>query len=188
MARYHLAMGDDTSLTSAVILDASPLIYLAKLGALEVLSNAVGSAFTTPAVLEEATRPQLAYRHPDAVEIEMALQRGVIAVLVLTERERMRARDIAGQIPGFHLGETEVLAAAIARDIPAVFFERRARRVAGALGAGLVDVTDLIVAGTPDPILREDRIVRFARLVNMRMDDVVELMARIRSDRITRGR
>ncbi len=49
-------------------------------------------------------------------------------------------------------------------------------------------MTELIVAGTRDPILREDRIVRFARLVNMRMDDVVELLARIRSDRITHGR
>ncbi len=93
-------MGDDRYLISNIILDASPLIYLAKLEALEVLSVAVRSACTTPAVVDEATRPQLAYRHPDAVEIEMALERGAIAVLDLTDQERMRARDIARQSRG----------------------------------------------------------------------------------------
>lgn len=68
--------------------------------------------------------------------------------------------------------------------MPAVIFERRARRVARMLGADLVDVTELIVAGTRDRAVMEDRIVRFARMVNMRFDHVAELLSRIGSRRI----
>lgn len=178
-------MGDERYLTSEVILDARPLIYLAKLEALDALNTAVGVALITPTVLEEVTRPQLAYRHPDAVEIEAAVARGIIALSTLTAGERERASDLAQQVPGFHPGGAEVLAVAIARSIPAVIAERRARRVARSLGATLIDVTELIVAGTPDPVIREDRVVRFAKMVNMRLDDAVELLARIRSDRVT---
>jgi len=85
------------------------------------------------------------------------------------------------RIPGLDPGEAEVLAVSIARSLPAVIFERRARRVAGALGAGLIDVIELIVRGTTGRALREERIVRFARMVDMRLDDAVELLARVRS-------
>ncbi len=179
-------MGDSRYLTSAIVLDASPLIYLAKLEALDVLTVATGAALVTPTVLEEVTRPQIAYRHPDAVEVEQAIERGEIGVVTLTQAEHDAAVDMTKRVPGLDPGETEVLAVAISRTIPAVIFERRARRVARALGANLVGVVELLVAGTDDAVLREERIVRFARLVDMRLDDAVELLARIRSRRLGR--
>ena len=177
-------MDDSRYLTSGAILDASPLIYLAKLDALGVLPAAIKTAFVTPTVLEEVTRPQVAYRHPDAVEIERAVVRGLIEVSTLTDAERESASGIVAHVPGLQPGETEVLSVAISRAIPAVIFERRARRVAASLGADLIDVTELIVAGKSDRALREERIVRFAGMVNMRLDHAVALMTRIRSDRM----
>ena len=177
-------MGDSRYLISSVVLDASPLIYLAKLGALDVLANATKEAVVTPTVLEEVTRPQLAYRHPDAVDIEQAVDRGLVRVKELGDEEQALAADFAARVPGLHLGEAEVLAVAVSRSLAAVIFERQARRVARSLGAELVDVVELLVAGTTDEELRDDRIIRFARLVNMRFDHVAQLLARIGSHRV----
>jgi len=177
-------MGDNRYLTSSLVLDVSPLIYLAKLEALDVLPVATHTAAVTPMVLEEVTRPQLAYRHPDAVEIEQAVASGLIETMELSGDEESEASSMLERIPGLHHGEAEVLSVAISRSMPAVIFERRARRVARMLGAELVDVTELIVAGTADGALMEDRIVRFARMVNMRFDHVTELLSQIGSRRI----
>jgi len=177
-------MGDSRYLTSALVLDASPLIYLAKLDALDVLAVAAEHSFATPTVLEEVTRPQIAYRHPDAVVIEQTVDSGMIGVLDLVKAEAEAAADMAQRVPGLDPGEAEVIAVAIERSIPAVIFERRAQRVAVSLGAPLVDVVELLVAGTTGSVLREERVVRFARLVNMRLDDAVELLARIRSSKL----
>jgi predicted nucleic acid-binding protein len=177
-------MDNSRYLTSSIVLDASPLICLTKLEALDVLSVATRAAAVTPMVFEEATRPQLAYRHPDAVEIEQAVASGRIETLELSGDEESEASSMLERIPGLHHGEAEVLSVAVSRSMPAVIFERRARRVARMLGAELVDVTELIVAGTVDGALMEDRIVRFARMVNMRFDHVTELLSRIGSRRI----
>ena len=177
-------LGDEQYPIPSLVVDAAPLICLAKLEALDVLTVAAESAVVTPAVLAEVTRPQMAYRHPDAVEIEGAVDRGDLEVVEIRADESAHAREIERDVPGLHRGETEVLAVAIARSMPAVIFERRARRVAGSLGAQLVDMTELIVAGSPGLPLTEDRLIRFARLVNMRFDAVAELLERIGSRRL----
>ena len=177
-------MGDSRYLTSRLVLDAGPLIYLAKLAALDVLSVATREAAVTPVVSEEVTRPQLAYRHPDAVEIEQAVSRGLIHVWEVDDDEQALAEDFTERVPGLHHGEAEVLSLAVSRSVAAVIFERRARRVGRTLGAELVDVVELLVAGTPDLELREDRVIRFARLVNMRFDHVAQLLACLGSRRV----
>jgi len=177
-------MGDSRYFTPKLVLDASPLIYIAKLSALDVLAVATDEAAVTPTVLEEVTRPQLAYQHPDAVKIEQAVSRGLTGVWELDDDERALAADFTERVPGLHHGEAEVLSLAVSRSVAAVIFERQARRVARTLGAELVDVVELLVAGTPEPELREDRVIRFARLVNMRFDHVAQLLARLGSRRI----
>ena len=177
-------MGRTRYITSGLVLDASPLVYLAKLDALDVLAGASEASVVTPTVLDEVTRPQLAYRHPDAVEIERAVNDGLITVVALGEEEQTIAVDFADRVPGLHRGEAEVLSLAVSKSMPAVIFERQARRVARTLGAELIDVVELIVAGTADQGRTEDRIVRFARMVNMRFDHVAELLSRLGSSRL----
>ena len=177
-------MGDSQYFTPKLVLDASPLVHIAKLSALDVLVVAADEAAVTPTVLEEVTRPQLAYQHPDAVEIEQAVSRGLIGVWELDDDEQALAADFTERVPGLHHGEAEVLSLAVSRSVAAVIFERQARRVARTLGAELVDVVELLVAGTPERELREDRVIRFARLVNMRFDHVAQLLARLGSRRV----
>lgn len=174
-------MEDERYLTTDLILDASPLIYLARLEALDVLEVSTGHGYATPAVVEEITRPQVAYRHPDSISLERAIVRGVLRVIEPTAEEQRVARDLATRVNGLHAAEAGVLAVAISRAMPAVIFERRARRVAASLGATVVDVTELLVAGTPDGTLLEDRVMRFARLVDLRLGDAIDLLERVRA-------
>jgi predicted nucleic acid-binding protein len=159
-----------------IAFDASPLIYLAKLDAMDVLENLGIVGAVTPAVAKETTRPAVAYRHRDGLVIEAALEDGRLALLELTPSETGIGSDLSGRIAGMHRGECEVLAVAIERSMSAVIFERRARAVARALGIHLVDVVELLVQGTPDPELLDWRIHRFAELVEMRLKDLELLL------------
>jgi hypothetical protein len=60
-----------------------------------------------------------------------------------------------------------------------VIFERPARRVARAMGIRLLDVVELLFAGTRDVSLLEDRIRRFARLTQMRLTDLELLLLEV---------
>ena len=50
--------------TALVMVDASPLIYLAKLDALDVFARAGHVPYVTPEVERETARAGLAYRYP----------------------------------------------------------------------------------------------------------------------------
>lgn len=169
--------------TTHVVVDASPLIYLAKLRALEVFTQANLAPLIPEAVAEETTRPSLIYRHPDAALIESAIARGEVTVVALTPDERQSADRLAEDLPGMHIGEIQVLVMARSRGICAVVFERRARAIAGALGVGLVDLVELIVEGTSDVSLLEERVRSFAELVNMRLADYEMVRERIAGKR-----
>jgi predicted nucleic acid-binding protein len=85
------------------------------------------------------------------------VREGVITVLPPTDVEMTIAAEIASQVPGLHRGESEVIAIGITRRMPVVVFERRARRVAESFGASLIDVTELLIRGTADPAVLEER-------------------------------
>jgi len=72
-----------------------------------------------------------------------------------------------------------VLAVAEARELPVLLHERRAIRLARSLGLDTWSPIRLLMAGTPDRGLLRDRVLRFARLVQMRFEDVEALMERI---------
>lgn len=166
------------------MVDASPLIYLAKLDALEVFAKGGYQPIVPEAVVEETTRPALIYRHPDAATIEAAVGRGDLRVVVLAPAEEEIAARLAVQVPGMHPGECHVLSVALARGTPAVMFERRGRSVARAYGVELVDVFELLFDGTPDDGLLDRRVRRFAELIEMRLADLEALRERIARRRL----
>jgi predicted nucleic acid-binding protein len=169
--------------THAVI-DASPLIYLAKIDAMEVFEKLSLKGLVTPAVAEETTRPALLYQHEDAALIEQALRDGLLELTQLRPTEQARVDDLAARIPALHEGEREVVAIALVREMPAVLFERRARNVAKTLGVGLVDVIELLFAGTPDDDRLETRIKNLAQLTDMRIADYDALLERVNRRRL----
>lgn len=171
---------DTSGIDHGILVDASPLIYLAKI---EALDDVAGIASITSAVAEETARPQLGYRHPDAIAIDRAIASGRILIVEPARKESVATEMLAERVPGLGLGERQTLAVAIERRIPTVIFDRRGRRVAAALGAPSMDLLELLALVTPDAQLLERRFHRFALLVDMRVSALEELLVRIRKGR-----
>ena len=64
-----------------LILDASPLIYLAKLDALDAVAIAGHVAVVPSSVYDETARPELAFRHPEVAIIERIRLGGQLLVI-----------------------------------------------------------------------------------------------------------
>lgn len=172
-------MVGDGSWSRPFVVDTSPLIYLAKIGALEVLSLE-GPALATPGVREESLLPRAAFRFTEVVEIEAAISRGLIEVTPLTTAETVLAESIEERVPALGRGEREVIAVSIERSLDAVLFDRRTSRVAIALGASVVDVFEVVLRSNGDLELLERRIRALASLVDLRIGALEELLEVIR--------
>ncbi len=169
-------MGDNWYSKQGIVFDASPLIYLAKLDALDAMNL---PALVPASVVRETTRPAVAYRHRDAIVIESAISAGRLGLVELTAEEEAFASSMSARVTGLHAGECDVLAVAITRSIPAVIFERRAKAVARAFGARLLDLVQVLFEGTRNDDLLEARIRRFGQLVEMRLTDMEALLEAI---------
>lgn len=159
-----------------MLVDASPLIYLAKLDALDVFAGSGHVGLVTPEIERETSRPALAYEHPDSLLIAEALRTGLLQRTAVTEDEATVARRLQQQAAALKLGEAEVLAAAQARQLSVLLFERRALLLASSLGLDVWRPIRLLVAGTRDPDQLRERILAFARLVNMPFADVQAIL------------
>jgi hypothetical protein len=165
-----------------LVLDASPLIYLAKLDAFDAVAIAGHTAVVPPSVYAEVARPELAFRHPE-IAVEGIKSDGQLLVVPLDARETELATDLAGRYGGLHAGELDVLALGQSREWAVCFHERQAARLARALGVATVHLVEVLFAGTPDLDLLERRIRHFARLTNLTMNDLDELLELIRERR-----
>jgi predicted nucleic acid-binding protein len=161
------------------VADSGPIIYLAKVEALDVLAGAGYVAFLPPGVVAETVRPDVAYRYPDAAAIREALRSGILRNLRLTGPEQTLADRFATEIPALGRGERETLAVATRRAWPALLYERRASALARTLGIDTAGLVELLFQGTPDPALLERRVRAFAELVYMRPEDRESLLRRI---------
>lgn len=169
-ASYHLV---------DCVSDSAPLIYLAKLEAVDAFGSAGYRPFAPPAVVAETSRPEVSYRYPDALAIAEAFRSGE---LIPTERDGSELRAavrLASDIPGLGRGECQVLAVAHRRGWPALFYERRAAAIGRALGVATIDLVELLFAGTEDAAVLASRVRRFADLVDMRAADRELLLERV---------
>lgn len=163
-----------------LVLDASPLIYLAKLDAFDALANAGDTAVVPPSVYAEAARPELAFRHPETATIERARLDEQLVVVPLDAHETELATDLARRYGGLHAGELDVLVLGQVGGWPVCVHERQAARLAGALGVESMHMVEILFAGTPDLDLLEQRVRHFARLTNLTMNDLDALLDLIR--------
>lgn len=159
--------------------DSAPLIYLAKLEAVDAFRAAGYRPFAPPAVVAETSRPEVSYRYPDALAIAEAFRRGELVATELDKAELGAAEGLASEIPGLGQGECQVLAVAHRRGWPALFYERRAAAIGRTLGVATIDVVEVLFAGTGEPELLASRIRRFADLVDMRAADRDLLLERV---------
>lgn len=166
-----------------VVLDAGPLIYLAKLDALDAIADAGRSAVVPPSVYTEAARPELAFRHPEIAIVEQARVDGRLRIEALDRRETEMAAEFAGRSSGLHAGERDVLALGLSRGWPVCFHERQASHLARAMGAATVHMVELLFEGTRDPDQLSRRVRHFATLTNMTTQDLDTLLTRIEERR-----
>lgn len=161
-----------------IVVDASPLIYLAKLDALGSFAAGGWQPLLTPAVVAETAVPALSYRFPDALVISTAVAAGTLGTIDLTIAERAEAVRIREHIGGLGRGECESLAVAAARGLQVVIHERQGRRVARALGVTPINLVEVLFRGTADQSLFQSRISRFAAMTALRATDLEALIAR----------
>ncbi len=166
-----------------LVLDASPLIYLAKLDAFDAVAIAGHTAVVPPSVYAEVARHELAFRHPEIATVERARANGQLGVVPLDAPETALATDLAGRYGGLHAGELDVLALGHTRGWTVCFHERQAARLARSLGLATIHIVELLFAGTPDLDLLERRVRHFARLTNLTMNDLDVLLNLIRERR-----
>lgn len=160
-----------------IVLDAGPLIYLAKLDALDAIAIAGHAAVVPPSVFAEAARPGLAFRHPEIATIMRMSEEGGLHVVEPDRREAELATKLGSSHGGLHAGELDVLAIGSVRGWPVCFHERQAARLALALGVATVHVVEILFGGTPANDLLARRIREFARLTNMKMNDADLLLS-----------
>jgi predicted nucleic acid-binding protein len=165
-----------------LIIDAGPLIYLAKIDALDILW-AERPGWIAEAVRREAIVPQAAYRFPEIARIDSALDDNRILVTELQDSETEVASGFADRVPGLGLGERETMAIALERDWTALLFDRRARRVADGFGIRQTGIAELLFARTADDQLLKRRVRAFGSLVAMRIEALEELLKVIRERR-----
>lgn len=162
-----------------LVVDTGPLIYLAKIDALDLFTPD-DPAHITDGVRREALLPQAAYRFPEITAIHAALGGGRIAVVALRPDEKDAVLDLGHRVPGLGLGERESIVVAHARSWSAVLFDRRANRIAESFGVRVAGVVELLFARTQPRAVLETRIRRFASLVDMRTSALEQLLERVR--------
>lgn len=161
-----------------LLIDASPLIYLAKLDALDVFGRDDPAAISE-GVRDEVLLPQAAYRFPEIVAIDESIREGRIQVVSLDEKERSIVEALARQVPGLGRGELETIAVARVRGWRAAIADRRASRIARVHGVSVVGMVELLFARTADGDRLARRIRGLARLVNMRIETLEPLLAQV---------
>lgn len=162
-----------------MIVDSSPLIYLAKLEALDVFTIQ-DPAHITIGVRREVLVPQAAVRFPEMARIERAMGEGQLVLTALRQEEQAAADDINTRIPGLGVGERESLALAATRGFAVVLHDRRASRIGRAMGIDVVGPLDLLFGRTSEEEVLEVRVRAFARLVDMRIEAMEQLLERVK--------
>ena len=133
-----------------LVLNSTPLIYLAKVNVLGLLERLPDEKIIPNSVYEEVVVKGKKRGAADAILIEKAVDRGIFQVRGVKNRKFFRS---LARIPGLHGADAEVLALAKELNATAIVDEDKAR--------GVADVNDVPNRGTGYLLLR---LVRQGRL------------------------
>ena len=163
------------------VADTSPLIHLAKAGALEEARSIVGVIAVVPAVWREAVESGEHKGAPDSAAIRRARTDGCLRTVSLDGAER-KAAGILARRHRLGGGESEVLAVAL-RSQWILMDDGRARRVAEHLGFAPVSTISLPVLGRNLRLLERNQaralLSRLGKVVGVRADTLAEFESKI---------
>ena len=116
-----------------IVVDASALIALAKMGRLRLLRETHGGALIGSLVKTEAVDQGRLAAAPEAVHIELGLEEGWILEAESTPKETLLTESLL-KSTRLHPGEAESLALAHVRKLKLVVDDKEARAMARAMG------------------------------------------------------
>ena len=119
--------------TLGAVLDASPLIIIAKLQEIDALYETYELLGIPPVVFREAVEGGKRRAKDDALVIEAAIRAGLVQILALSEEQNRFAQDLHAS-GAFGLGESEALAYARDTGVRLIIEERKGRALARAHG------------------------------------------------------
>jgi predicted nucleic acid-binding protein len=124
--RRDLAHNEGYKLQKPLVIDATPIIYLCKIGLSRIFGDLPEEKYTIPKVVEEVIDKGKILGAPDALVAEELIQRAIIRV-----REPARAGFLAllSTLPNLHEAEAQVLALAKELEGIAIVDESWAREV-----------------------------------------------------------
>lgn len=164
-----------------VIVDASPLIALAKMQRLALLAAVYGDVGIAPAVKRETLDEGRRIAAPGVNLIELALEERSISVLRLTVREKSAAERIVNS-SRLHAGEAESLALARSRKALVMLDDREARMLASAQGVSCVGTAGFLLeafgAGRMNVGELEDAVLELSRTIWLSPAVVAEILKR----------
>ena len=113
-----------------VAINASPLIYLAKVSLLEFLRRIYDEVLTTRLVISECVDKGKKAGYEDALLIEKLVKEGLIRIIELDEKAKIMAKKLARETR-IHIGEATVILLAKDENIEEILVDdKRARRIA----------------------------------------------------------
>lgn len=92
-----------------VISDASPLIWLAKVGKITLLKDLFGEVIIPQEVYTEAVEKGLQYGFTDAQTIKECISEGWIKLYELNSKNQVLLQKISGYASEIHLGEAQAI-------------------------------------------------------------------------------
>jgi predicted nucleic acid-binding protein len=149
----------------ALVLNSTPLIYLAKGSVLELLEELPEKKIIPPLVHEEVVIKGKQRGATDAILIEKAVDKGAIERETIKDKKFLRALL---KIPGLHRADAEVLAIARELKATAVMDDEKARAVA--------DLNGITNRGTVYLLLRLQKLgLLTKREVKSKVDGMIKL-------------
>jgi predicted nucleic acid-binding protein len=131
----------------SALIDASSLIVLAKVGALEAMFLIYGPVGVADAVWQEVVVQGKSRGKPDAWSVELAFERGWLDRIAPTDDEQQLVRQVRADYPVLGPGECESMACAQARHGRLIVEERKAKALAVIRGLDYTTVQMMPVEG-----------------------------------------
>ncbi len=111
-----------------IVADATPIVYLAKIGKLQLLKQLYGDVVIPPKIREEL----LMGKHPEVPVIEEAYDEGWLEERALNQAAKSFQLKQLRNAPGLHEGESQAMALSYTGHLPLIIDEddRTGRRIA----------------------------------------------------------
>ena len=159
--------------------DSGPIIYFAKLRAIEVLHSTFGPVGITPAVYRETVVAGKSGGKPDAVIIERALEAGLVQRREMDGEELRLADALESTGRSLGRGECETIACGEHLSLPVILQDRKATVLAAARGVRTLLPHSVLVHGLLGGQIAPEEFHRLLRglagLTNMSASYLLEL-------------